>query len=87
MSSKIKRNNRDMRERLKEEAKVIENCLKTSSVPKKESSIHGGAVHSIELRKKFLFSIHQTISIKVTHVQEAMFTRILRHVGTCRQKI
>lgn len=49
VSSKIRRNIIDMRERLKEETKVIENCLKTKSVPKKESSIHGGSSqHRVE---------------------------------------
>jgi hypothetical protein len=37
ISSKVRRNIRDIRERFKEEAKVIENCLKTNSVSKKES--------------------------------------------------
>ncbi|GAU33854.1 hypothetical protein TSUD_393620 [Trifolium subterraneum] len=37
ISSKVRRNIRDMRERFKEEANVIENCLKTNYVSKKES--------------------------------------------------
>ncbi|CAJ2662293.1 dnaJ-related protein rsp1-like [Trifolium pratense] len=38
ISSKVRRNIRDMRERFKEEAKVIENCLRTTnSVSKKDS--------------------------------------------------
>ncbi|KAI5446459.1 hypothetical protein KIW84_014332 [Lathyrus oleraceus] len=39
ISSKVRRNILDMRERLKEEAKVIENCLRTKSVSKKESPV------------------------------------------------
>jgi hypothetical protein len=37
ISSKVRRNIRDIRERFKEEVKVIENCLKTNSVSNKES--------------------------------------------------
>lgn len=49
MSSKIRRNIRDMRERLKEEAKVIENCLRTNSVSKMESPIYNGSSqHRVE---------------------------------------
>ncbi|KAL5097938.1 hypothetical protein RYX36_002265 [Vicia faba] len=39
VSCKVRRNILDMRERLKEEAKVIESCLRTRSVSKKESPI------------------------------------------------
>lgn len=39
-SSKIWRNIREMRERLKEEAKVIENCLRANSMSKKECPLY-----------------------------------------------
>ncbi|KAJ1407689.1 DnaJ domain containing protein [Sesbania bispinosa] len=43
ISSKVRRNIRDMRERLKEEAKVIENCLRANSMSQKESSLYNPA--------------------------------------------
>lgn len=39
-SYKVLRNIRDMRERLKEETKVIENCLRKNSMSKKESPLY-----------------------------------------------
>ncbi|KAK7246354.1 hypothetical protein RIF29_41221 [Crotalaria pallida] len=42
-SSKIWRNIKDMRERLKEEAKVIENCLQANSMQKNESPLYNPA--------------------------------------------
>ncbi|KAK7329493.1 hypothetical protein VNO77_23663 [Canavalia gladiata] len=39
-SYKVLRNIRDIRERLKEEAKVIENCLRANSMSKKESPLY-----------------------------------------------
>ncbi|XP_027338293.1 uncharacterized protein LOC113852254 [Abrus precatorius] len=42
-SYKVWRNIRDTRERLKEEAKVIENCLRANSMSKKESPLYNPA--------------------------------------------
>ncbi|RDX69027.1 hypothetical protein CR513_51916, partial [Mucuna pruriens] len=39
----VRRNIREMRERLKEEAKVIENCLRANSMSKKESPLYNPA--------------------------------------------
>lgn len=42
-----------MRERLKEEAKVIENCLKANSLSKKESSVYNPAEYLHGKRSSF----------------------------------
>ncbi|KAJ1395325.1 DnaJ domain containing protein [Sesbania bispinosa] len=54
-SFKLWRNIRDMRERFKEEAKVIENCLRTNSMSRKESPLYNpvGYLHRSKSLHRF----------------------------------
>ncbi|XP_020238499.1 dnaJ homolog subfamily C member 17 [Cajanus cajan] len=79
-SHKVRRNIREMRERLKEEARVIENCLHANSISKKESPLynpadyrHGNRLHPKIEREIPVFNPMKNLYQGYPHVRDHVY--------------